>query len=177
MPPEKWFAYLAFGHEQEVAFPCDDDRVELLKVEWIRERLFRIQQVPLLANGVSLYDLGEAEWREADVRPWFKRVAEESGLRTVRAFLTDLEREAAVRHFAKVNTASRGRYRYENAVLAFTIEEPALDAIAKEWLSDTSPAMVTNRVDRMSPSRYSARADKRYGDFGCRYSAPTPNDQ
>jgi hypothetical protein len=135
VPPEKWFAYLAFGHEQEVAFPCDDDRVELLKVEWIRERLFRIQQVPLFANGVSLYDLVEAEWRESDVMPWFKRVAEKSGLRTVRAFLTDLEREAAVRHFAKVNTASRGRYRYENAVLAFTIEEPALDAIAKEWLS------------------------------------------
>lgn len=134
-PPEKWFAYLAFGHQQEVAIPCGDDRIELLRVDWIRDRLFRINQVPLLTNEVSLYDLVEAEWREGNLIPWFKHVAEKSRLRTVRAIVSDPESEAAVRHFAKVNIADRGRYRYENGVLAFGIEEPELDAIAKEWLS------------------------------------------
>ena len=134
-PPEKWFAYLAFGHQQEVVFPCNDDKRELLKVEWIRKRLFRLQQVPLSANGVSLDDLVEVEWRDGDLIPWFKRVAEKRGHRTIRAVVTDPESEPRVRHFAKVNLADRKKYRYENSVFAFTIDEPELDAIAKEWLS------------------------------------------
>jgi hypothetical protein len=133
-PPEKWFAYLAFGHQQEVAFPSTDDQVELVKVEWKRARLFRVAQVTLLVNDVSLYDLVEAEWRDGDLIPHFKRVAERSGHRTIRAVVTDLESEASIRHFAKLNTTDRKRYRYEKGVLAFTISESELDEIAKEWL-------------------------------------------
>ena len=134
VPPEKWFAYLAFGHQQEVAFPCADDRVELVRVEWMRERLFRVDQVPLLVNGVSLYDLVEVEWQEGDLIPRFKRVAESCGHRTIRAVVNDSNVKKRIRRFAEVNVSDPKRYRFENAVLAFTIAESELDEIAKEWL-------------------------------------------
>jgi hypothetical protein len=134
-PPEKWRAYLAFGHQQEVAFPFGGDQVELITVKWQMERLFRVEQVPLLVNDISLYDLVEAEWHDGDLVPHFKRVVEKSGYRTIRAVVTDSEGEASVRHFAKLNTADRKRYRYEKEVLAFTTSESELDKIAKEWLS------------------------------------------
>ena len=131
---EKWFAYVAFGNRPEVAFPSIDDQVELVTVEWMRESLFRVEQVPLLVNGVSLYDLIEVEWQEGNVIPRFHRVAERSGHRTIRAVVTDPEREVSIRHFAKLNTTDRKRYRYEKSTLAFTISESELDDIAKEWL-------------------------------------------
>jgi hypothetical protein len=134
VPLEKWFAYIAFGHQKEVAFRCINDQVELLRVEWVRERLFSIEQVPLLVNGVSLYDLIEVEWQGGDLIPRFKRVIEKRGHRTIRAIVTDPEREASIRHFAKLNTADRKQYRYEKGVLAFTIAESELDEIATEWL-------------------------------------------
>jgi hypothetical protein len=135
VPLEKWFAYLAFGNPPEVAFPTVDGQVELVKVEWKRERLFRVGQVPLLVNAISLFDLVEAEWQDGDLIPRFTRVVETSALRTVRAIVTHAEREESIRHFAKLNTADRKRYRFEKGVLAFSISEPEFDEIAKEWLS------------------------------------------
>jgi hypothetical protein len=69
VPPEKWYAYIAEGHQPEAAFPGVGRQVELLKVEWMRERLFRVDQVPLLVNGISLYDLVEVEWQDGDIIP------------------------------------------------------------------------------------------------------------
>jgi hypothetical protein len=134
VPLEKWFAYVAFGNRPEVAFPTIDHQVELLTVKWTRELLFRVEQVPLLVNGVSLYDLVQVEWQDGDLIPRFKRVAESSGHRTIRAVITNPEREVSIRRFAKLNTADRKRFRYENSTLAFTISESELDDIAKEWL-------------------------------------------
>jgi hypothetical protein len=48
--------------------------------------------------------------------------------------MTDPAREDSIRHFAKLHVADRNRYRYEKPVLAFTIVEPELDELMKEWL-------------------------------------------
>jgi hypothetical protein len=135
LPPKGWFAYIAEGQQlQEAAFPGVDGEVELLKVEWIRERLFRVDQVPLWVNGVSLYDLVEVEWQDGDIIPRFKRVAESCGYRTIRAVVNESSRKKTIRHFAELNISDPKKYRFEKGVLAFTISESELDAIAKEWL-------------------------------------------
>lgn len=132
LPPAEWSAYVA-GGGQHAAFPAGDGEVELLKVEWVRERIFRVERVPLRVNGVSLYDLVELEWLTGEVVPRFKQVTERRG-RTIRALMTDPAREDSIRHFAKLHVADRKRYRYEKPVLAFTIVEPELDELMKEWL-------------------------------------------
>jgi hypothetical protein len=133
-PPAEWSAYIAGSRKQEAAFPAGDGEVELVKVEWVRERIFCVDQVPLKVNGLSLYDLVELEWVDGDAVPRFKQVVERRG-RTIRAVMNDPAREDSMRHFAKVHVAERKRYRYEKPVLAFTIVEPELDALMKEWLS------------------------------------------
>jgi len=132
-PPAEWLTYVAGGRQKEAAFPGIDNEVEMLPVEWIRERIFRVDQVPLRVNGVSLHDLVELEWQEGDVVPRFLRVVERRG-RTIRAMMTDPSREDSLRHFAKLHVEDRKRYRYEKPVLAFTILEPELDELMKEWL-------------------------------------------
>jgi hypothetical protein len=92
-----------------------------------------VDRVPLGVNGVSLYDLVELEWPAGEVVPRFKQVTERRG-RTIRALMTDPAREDSIRHFAKLHVADRKRYRYEKPVLAFTIVEPELDELMKEWL-------------------------------------------
>jgi hypothetical protein len=89
--------------------------------------------VPLRVNGVSLYDLVELEWPAGEVVPRFKQVTERRA-RTIRALMTDPAREDSIRHFAKLHVADRNRYRYEKPVLAFTIVEPELGELMKEWL-------------------------------------------
>jgi hypothetical protein len=130
--PAEWSAYVAEGR-QHAAFPTVTGEVELLKVEWVRERLFRVGRVPLWVDGVSLNDLIELEWPAGEVVPRFKQVTERHG-RTVRVLMTDPTREDSIRHFAKLHVADRNRYRYEKPVLAFTIVEPELDELMKEWL-------------------------------------------
>jgi hypothetical protein len=132
LPPAEWSAYVAEGG-QHAAFPAAAGEVELLKVEWVREQLFRVGRVPLRVNGVSLDDLVELEWLAGEAVPRFKQVAERRA-RTIRALMTDPAREDSVRHFAKLHVADRKRYRYEKPVLAFTIVEPELDELMKEWL-------------------------------------------
>ena len=134
LPPAEWSAYVADGGARVAAFPAIEGAVELLKVEWVRERIFRVDQVPLRVNSVSLYDLVELEWQDGDALARFKQVTERRG-RTIRALMTDSSREDSVRHFAKVHVGDRKEYRYEKPVLAFTIVEPELDELMKEWLS------------------------------------------
>ena len=74
MPPEEWFWHVADGRRREVAFPTIDGRVELLNVQWSKGRLFVLNQIPLLVNGVSQFDLIEAEWQDGEPIPRFKRV-------------------------------------------------------------------------------------------------------
>jgi hypothetical protein len=133
-PPAEWLAYVSDGRQKEAAFPRGDGGgFELIKVEWARESIFRIDQVPLRVDGVSLYDLVELEWQDGDVIPRFKQMVERRA-RTIRAVMNDPAREDSIRHFAKVHVADRKRYRYERPVLAFTIMEPELDELMKEWL-------------------------------------------
>ena len=134
LPPAEWSAHVAGGGQQEAKFPGSDGEVELLRVDWVRERIFRVDQVPLRVNGVSLYDLVELEWPEGDAVPCFRQVVERRG-RTIRAVLNDSGREDAIRHFAKMHVGDRKKYRYERPVLAMTITEHELDDLSKEWLS------------------------------------------
>jgi hypothetical protein len=63
----------------------------------------------------------------------FKRLAERCGHRTIRAVVKDASRVEAIRSFAKTNVSDAKMYRYENGLLAFTIAEPGIDEITKEW--------------------------------------------
>jgi hypothetical protein len=132
LPPAAWFKYIATGHIQEGSFPTIDGGFELLQVYRLKERLFHVKEVPLLANGIAPYDLVELEWQNAEVIPRFKRVDKRSGHRTIRALVNEDGRGRAIKRFAELNAAS---YRYEKKILAFAISEPGLDQMAKEWLS------------------------------------------
>lgn len=134
VPPEEWFAHVADGRQQVAAFPNVDDKVELLEVEWLKERIFEVEQVPLLVNGVSLYDRVEMEWQDGDHVPHFKRVTEPFGNRTVRAIVNGPTRKDRDAFVNSVVSSSFPEYRYENEVLAFTVSRSELDGETREQL-------------------------------------------
>lgn len=133
-PPDEWLALVPKSRQQEATFSTFDDGIELLKVEWEGERLFRIDQVPLLVNGVSLYDIVEVEWQDGKVIPRFKRLVESRGHRTIRGVVTEPNSKNRIKRFAETVISDPKRYRFEKDVLALTIAESELDEITKEWL-------------------------------------------
>lgn len=133
MPPEQWISDVAEGMRQEVTFPTMNNKVEIVRVEWMRERLFRVEEVPLRVNGVSLYDLVEGEWRDGESIPHFKRVVENYGYRTVRAIVNQPDRLDSILEFAKMNTEEPMKYRCEERILALTVRKPGLSDFQKEW--------------------------------------------
>jgi hypothetical protein len=134
-PPAEWLAHIAEHAQQQAIFPSEGGGRELLKVEWKGGRIFRVDQIPCWVNAVSLYDLVEVDWSDEEIVPLFKRVAERSGLRTIRAVVNDPKGTWLIERFADINFSDPKRYRIDKRVLALTIEEPKLDDIAKEWLS------------------------------------------
>lgn len=134
LPPEEWLAEVRTGLRQEVRFPSSKGGSEIVRVDWMRERLFRVEEVPLFVNGVSLYDLVEVEWRGKDLIPYFKRVAENYGYRTIRAVVNDLDRSEDIEDFAKKNTDDSIKYRCEQGVLVMTVRKPGVDDFVREWL-------------------------------------------
>ncbi|HEV7474471.1 MAG TPA: DUF4265 domain-containing protein [Pyrinomonadaceae bacterium] len=134
LPPEEWFAHIAGGGQQIAAFLAGDGRIEMLKVERIRECVFRVAQVPLSIDDLAPYDQVEMEWLAGDVIPRFKRIVGRGGHRVIRAVVSDSSREQSIRRFAKLNAVDPKSYRYNEGVLAFTIVKSELDELAKEWL-------------------------------------------
>lgn len=133
-PPDKWFDYIGEDHSQTATFPSINNQRESLPVDWMRDRLFRVEEVPLFVDYVSLYDLVEVEWRDGDIIPCFKRVVENYGYRTIRAVVNELDRVSDILQFAKMNTEKPMKYRYEEGVLALTTGKDGLNESAKEWL-------------------------------------------
>ena len=72
-PPEEWFAAVAGGHPQRVAFRDINGDTEFVKAEWMEENVFELKESPLLVDGVSIWDFVEVEWREGSVEPHFLR--------------------------------------------------------------------------------------------------------
>lgn len=134
MPPAQWISDVAEGMRQEVTFPTVNNQVEIVRVEWMRERLFRVEEVPLRVNGVSLYDLVEAEWRDGESTPHFKRVVENYGYRTVRAIFNPSASLDSILKFAKMNAEEPMKYRCEERILVLTVRKPGLSDFEKEWL-------------------------------------------
>lgn len=133
LPPDAWFARITKGHQQEGLFPNVEGELETVKVERIKERLFRVKEPPLLINGIAQHDVVELEWQKAEVIPRFKRVVKNGGHRTIRALVNEEGRGRAIKRFAELNAPAQ-LYRYEKKVLACSIPEPGLDHMAKEWL-------------------------------------------
>lgn len=136
LPPEEWFAHIADGLPPEGAFPTAlkghgrdatfDEGVELLRIERIKGRIFRVHQIPLLAIGVAPYDRVELEWRPNDVTPRFKRLVESGGQRVVRAVIKPEAIEQDLGRFVKDYVEYPQTYHYENGLFAFTILTPRL---------------------------------------------------
>jgi hypothetical protein len=121
LPPEKWFWYVGYGRPRQAIFPAIDGTGELLDVQWIKERLFRVNQVPLRVNGVSQFDHVEVEWMNGDLTPRFKRVVWNQGYRTIRV-LAEGKTEGYLDEFVRnyVARPHHGSFRYEGDVLALT---------------------------------------------------------
>jgi hypothetical protein len=128
LPPEEWFWYVGYGRPRRAIFPAIDGKDELLDVQWIKERLFRVNQIPLRVNGVSQFDHIEVEWMNGDPTPRFKRVVWNQGYRTIRVAVEGKSggyMNEFVRNY--VARPHRGSYRYENEVLAITAYEIGYD--------------------------------------------------
>jgi hypothetical protein len=128
IPPEEWFWQVANSGRTQARFPSSDDKSELVSVQWYKGGTFVVNQVPLLVNGVSQFDIVECEWENDDPIPHFKRVVRNIGYRTVRVVLTDAKHLGELAKFATdcVDERYLGRYRLENDILAFTIPESEL---------------------------------------------------
>lgn len=132
-PPNEWFAAVAEGGPQFVAFRDVDGGTELVEAEWVEENVFDILDHPLRVDGVSMLDRVEVAWDEGSTTPRYARTRRRSGGRTVRA----LAPEDAVRRFLwgveeygaeGLNILVWG-YRYEGGVLAFCLLKPALEEL------------------------------------------------
>jgi hypothetical protein len=134
VPAEEWFDYIGEGHPQTATFPSIQNQLEVLRVDWMRDRLFRVEEVPLFVNRVSLYSLVEVAWSDGDIVPFFRRVVENYGYRTIRVVVNELDRVSDILEFAKMNTEEPLKYRYEEGVLALTTGKDGLKDSQKEWL-------------------------------------------
>ena len=70
-PPEEWFAAVADGREQRVAFRDRDGETEFVRAEWSEANRFELQESPLLVDGVAVYDFVEVEWEEGSAEPHY----------------------------------------------------------------------------------------------------------
>ena len=90
-PPEEWFAAVAAGAPQRVACRDIEGETEHVEAEWVDENVFRILEIPLLVNGVTLWDEVEARWEGDDPTPRFARVRRRSTVRLVRVRASERE--------------------------------------------------------------------------------------
>lgn len=124
-PPEEWFAAVADGRRQRVAFRDNNGDTEFVKAVWIEENIFGLRQLPLLVDGVCVDDDVEVEWREGSIEPHYLRnvpeVADEWSYRVIRSRPTLKE----VRKFRQLCKSLRlncfGQSRYERGIFVAAI--------------------------------------------------------
>lgn len=135
-PSEEWFWHIALGAPRQVAFESVDGGVELVGVQWFKGGVFMVAGIPLWVNGISQFDLIEAEWQDGDPIPRFQRVVKNIGYRTVRVVLADPDYRELLTEFATTVVAARymGRYRLEGDVLVFTMPESSLHVSLRKQL-------------------------------------------
>ena len=96
-PPGGWFAAAADGAPQFVACRDLDGGTELVEAEWLKENVFLVLEMPLLVNGVTLWDEVEADWEGGDPTPRFARVRRRSPVRLIRVRASEREVETILR--------------------------------------------------------------------------------
>ena len=96
-PPNEWFAAAADGAPQHVACRDIDGGTELVEAEWVKENVFCILEIPLLVDGVTLWDEVEADWEGGDPTPRFVRVRKGSPVRHIRVRASEREVEKILR--------------------------------------------------------------------------------
>jgi hypothetical protein len=122
-PPEEWFAAVAEGRPQRVAFRDVNGDTEFVRAEWLKENVFYLRESPLLVDGISIRDFVEVEWTGGGIDPRFVRVADERWrCRTIRAHATPKE----VKYFKAVcqdyHIAVFEPPRYERGIFVTAIE-------------------------------------------------------
>lgn len=128
-PPEEWFAAVAEGRQQRVAFRDVNGDTEFVRAEWVEENRFELQESPLLVDGVAVWDVVEVEWREGSVEPHFlRRVPEESwGCRPIRTRVSAKEVKKFLEYCDRANIPSFERPRYERGIFVTAIRPEAIE--------------------------------------------------
>lgn len=127
-PPGEWFAAVAAGRRQRVAFRDINGDTEFVKAEWVEENIFKLKESPLLVDGVSIDDYVEAEWREGSIDPHFVCLFPDYGWggRTIRSRASAEE----VKKFLQVCERSGIRcfepHRYERGIFITAVHPDAI---------------------------------------------------
>lgn len=151
-PPEAWFAKVARGVSPEAAFPDQGGGIEMVRVERIKERIFRVTNLPLFVNDVAPYDLVELEWRADNIVPQFKRRVESGGCRVIRAMLDDRADSESIARFVKEYVSDTQMCRQEKGMLVFTIVTPELKEIARDMLGYMTCSWIYTDTLNQQPS-------------------------
>ena len=126
-PPEAWFAAVAEGRAQRVAFRDVNGDTEFVRAEWIEENIFELKESPLLVDGVSIWDYVEVEWREGGVDPHFARLTEGGwGCRTIRSRATPAEVKEFLRVCEHAHVRCFEPHRYERGVFVTAVHPDAI---------------------------------------------------
>ena len=141
-PPEAWFAAVADGRPQRVAFRDINGDTEFVKAEWVERNVFGVRELPLLVDGVCPYDDVEVEWREGSVEPHYLRnvpeVADEWSCRVIRSRATPKE----VREFRQLCKSLRLNCfegsRYERGTFVVAISPRSIRELEEEWETSLS---------------------------------------
>lgn len=120
-PPEEWFAAVADGRPQRVAFRDVNGDTEFVQAEWSEENIFELTESPLLADGVSYGDSVEGEWREGELDPHFARLYDSLDYRTIRAYPAPKEVKRFLSACERHGINGFRRYRYERGVFVTSI--------------------------------------------------------
>ena len=134
-PPEAWFAAVAGGHPQRVAFRDRNGDTEFVKAEWDEENIFFLRQLPLLVDGVSTGDYVEVEWAEGSVEPRFVCLTDYGwGCRTIRARASVSEVRKFVQDCERANIRCFEDYRFERGIFVTAIRPDSI-----EYLRELDP--------------------------------------
>jgi hypothetical protein len=127
-PPERWFAAVADGRPQRVAFRDINGDAELVRAEWSEENIFELKESPLLVDGVAIYDFVEVEWRDGSIEPHFLRCVPEYswGCRAIRTRVSEKEVKKFLRVCDEINIRSFEGARYERGIFVTAIRPDAI---------------------------------------------------
>jgi hypothetical protein len=136
-PPEEWFAAVAEGHPQRVAFRDINGETEFVQAEWIEENVFWLGQLPLLVDGVCRDDNVEVEWREGEIEPHFLRNLtdpdDEWSCRVVRSHATPGQVKEFTHLYQKRNFNFIEATRYERGIFVAAVSPRLIKYSEEVW--------------------------------------------